>query len=308
MPVGKSARATSVHGVVLDRQGLEGQAGGVDALLPGGPIGMQKWTLGVALPSRSDVKPLPAGHETSPHEAPPRIRGSSRRASRDRHDREQRAASCTRGRRPSTGRWRDIQPARGGAQEAESDKRLVPARSRAARGRASPEAMAAPGRTDRSPSGRRRRAPRGDRRATRSSSSRCSCSSCSSSFRSATRSGSASTTGGSSGGSPGGDPRAGRTTADLWHDQLFWTVDPEHRLLHGVRRAGADGARARPRAHREPEDRGKDVLPSAYYFPSLASSTAITAIAIYMLSADGLFNSVLGIDGPARHTPWFGKP
>ncbi|HSC92133.1 MAG TPA: sugar ABC transporter permease [Gaiellaceae bacterium] len=39
---------------------------------------------------------------------------------------------------------------------------------------------------------------------------------------------------------------------------------------------------------------------AAYYFPALASSAAITAIAIYILSADGLLNSILGTD-----QPWF---
>ena len=42
--------------------------------------------------------------------------------------------------------------------------------------------------------------------------------------------------------------------------------------------------------------RGKGFFRSAYYFPSIASSAAITAIAIYILSADGLLNSILGTD------------
>ena len=40
---------------------------------------------------------------------------------------------------------------------------------------------------------------------------------------------------------------------------------------------------------------------AAFYFPALASSAAITAIAIYLLSADGLVNQVLGTD-----QPWLG--
>ena len=35
---------------------------------------------------------------------------------------------------------------------------------------------------------------------------------------------------------------------------------------------------------------------AAFYFPSLASSAAITAIAIFLLSSDGLLNSLLGTD------------
>jgi multiple sugar transport system permease protein len=41
---------------------------------------------------------------------------------------------------------------------------------------------------------------------------------------------------------------------------------------------------------------------SAYYFPSIASSAAITAIALFVLSADGLFNKVTG-----QHHAWFGE-
>jgi multiple sugar transport system permease protein len=47
--------------------------------------------------------------------------------------------------------------------------------------------------------------------------------------------------------------------------------------------------------------RGRTFFRAAYYFPSLASSAAITAIAIYILNADGLLNAIF-------HTnqPWFG--
>ena len=47
--------------------------------------------------------------------------------------------------------------------------------------------------------------------------------------------------------------------------------------------------------------RGKTFFRSAFYFPSLASSAAITAIAIYILSADGLLNAIIG-----SNRPWFG--
>ena len=40
---------------------------------------------------------------------------------------------------------------------------------------------------------------------------------------------------------------------------------------------------------------------AAFYFPSLASSAAITAIAIYILNADGILNAVTG-----SHQPWLG--
>ena len=35
---------------------------------------------------------------------------------------------------------------------------------------------------------------------------------------------------------------------------------------------------------------------SAYYSPSIASSAAITAVALFIFSADGLFNQITGLD------------
>jgi multiple sugar transport system permease protein len=44
---------------------------------------------------------------------------------------------------------------------------------------------------------------------------------------------------------------------------------------------------------------------AGFYFPSIASSAAITAIFIYILSADGLLNSFLGLFGYHTSRPWF---
>jgi multiple sugar transport system permease protein len=49
--------------------------------------------------------------------------------------------------------------------------------------------------------------------------------------------------------------------------------------------------------------RGQKFFRAAFYFPSLASSAAITTIAIYILNADGLLNNILG-----GHRSWFGDP
>jgi|SRR5581483_1046516 len=49
--------------------------------------------------------------------------------------------------------------------------------------------------------------------------------------------------------------------------------------------------------------RARTFFRAAFYFPSIASSVAITTIAIYMLSSDGLFNRVVG-----GHRPWFSTP
>jgi multiple sugar transport system permease protein len=46
--------------------------------------------------------------------------------------------------------------------------------------------------------------------------------------------------------------------------------------------------------------RGKAFFRSAFYFPSIASSVAITTIALYLFSANGLFNQIIG-----SNTPWF---
>ncbi len=48
---------------------------------------------------------------------------------------------------------------------------------------------------------------------------------------------------------------------------------------------------------------GRAFFRSAFYFPSLVSSAAITAIAIYILNADGLLNAIIG-----GHRSWFGDP
>jgi multiple sugar transport system permease protein len=47
--------------------------------------------------------------------------------------------------------------------------------------------------------------------------------------------------------------------------------------------------------------RGKTFFRAAFYFPSLASSAAITTIAIFILNSDGLLNKILG-----THRSWFG--
>ena len=49
--------------------------------------------------------------------------------------------------------------------------------------------------------------------------------------------------------------------------------------------------------------RGRLFFRSAFYFPSLVSSAAITAIAIYILNANGLLNAIIG-----GNQAWFGDP
>jgi multiple sugar transport system permease protein len=46
---------------------------------------------------------------------------------------------------------------------------------------------------------------------------------------------------------------------------------------------------------------------AAFYFPSIAGSIAITAIATYILASDGLLNSAIGwVKGSSYDHPWFG--
>jgi multiple sugar transport system permease protein len=51
--------------------------------------------------------------------------------------------------------------------------------------------------------------------------------------------------------------------------------------------------------------RARTFFRAAFYFPSIASSAAITAIFIFILASDGLFNRVLGWFGLPSDTSWF---
>ena len=137
--------------------------------------------------------------------------------------------------------------------------------------------------------------------ATPSCSSRWRSSGSSSCIRSATRSTSASSTGGSS-------ARSRASGSHNYRDALPRPDLPhggqEHRAVHGRRRAARDGARpldgARSSTRRSAAGRSSA---SAFYFPSIASSAAITTIAIFLLNADGLLNH------DHRRPPlWFADP
>ena len=55
--------------------------------------------------------------------------------------------------------------------------------------------------------------------------------------------------------------------------------------------------------------RGRAFFRSAYYFPALTSSAAISVIAIYLLNADGLVNAAISaVTGSDFNHPWFGDP
>jgi multiple sugar transport system permease protein len=94
----------------------------------------------------------------------------------------------------------------------------------------------------------------------------------------------------------------------LWHDTLFrraikntieytvWVVPAQMALGLFMAVIVNQKIKARP------------FFRSAFYFPSVASSAAITTIAIFILNADGLFNKVLGYVGIDHYSSWFGEP
>jgi multiple sugar transport system permease protein len=107
---------------------------------------------------------------------------------------------------------------------------------------------------------------------------------------------------------------------DLIHDKAFWTWPPHihagsqnsafwntvyytvivvpTQMALGLVLALAVNARIR----------GRTFFRAAYYFPSLTSSAAITAVAIYILNSNGVLNSILSkIKGEEVNTPWFGQ-
>ena len=88
---------------------------------------------------------------------------------------------------------------------------------------------------------------------------------------------------------------------ELWHDEIFWRAI-KNTLLYTVVVVPVEMALALSLAVIVNAGiRGRAFFRSAFYFPSLASSAAITAIAIYILSADGLLNALIG-----GQRAWFG--
>jgi multiple sugar transport system permease protein len=107
---------------------------------------------------------------------------------------------------------------------------------------------------------------------------------------------------------------------DLLHDNAFWTWPPH---IHAGSKNSAIWNTAYYTAVVVPTQmtlglvlalavngkiRGRTFFRAAYYFPSLTSSAAITAIAIYILNSGGVLNAVLSrVEGHTVRTPWFGQ-
>src|SRR5215208_6606762 len=84
----------------------------------------------------------------------------------------------------------------------------------------------------------------------------------------------------------------------LFHDDLFWrsiknTLYYTAGFVPGQMALGLLMALAVNQAIR-----GRAFFRAAFYFPSLAGSAAITAVALYLLSSDGLVNTILGTNQP----------
>lgn len=91
---------------------------------------------------------------------------------------------------------------------------------------------------------------------------------------------------------------AGTENSALWNTLYYTAVVVPAQMTLGLTLALAVNARIR----------GKTFFRAAYYFPSLTSSAAITAVAIYILNANGLLNATLSkIQGHPVTTAWFAE-
>jgi multiple sugar transport system permease protein len=103
---------------------------------------------------------------------------------------------------------------------------------------------------------------------------------------------------------------------ELWHDNQFWTWPPErgtalwntfYYALLVVPLQMALGLLMALIVNQPL--RGRAFFRSAYYFPALTSSAAISVIAIYLFNADGLVNAgISAVIGHPFHQPWFWDP
>ena len=121
----------------------------------------------------------------------------------------------------------------------------------------------------------------------------------SSSTRSSTRSTSASSTGGSSGRSR---RSAGRTTASCPTTRSSGARSRTRSTTRSSSSRSRWRSGSRWRSSSTRRSAAATFFRSAFYFPSIASSVAITTIAIYILNANGLFNR------SSAGTVWFGDP
>jgi multiple sugar transport system permease protein len=87
---------------------------------------------------------------------------------------------------------------------------------------------------------------------------------------------------------------------DLYHDELFRKALRNTLIYTAVVVPGQMALGLLAAVIVNQKIHGRPFFRAAFYFPSLASSAAITAIFIYLLNADGLVNAILG-----RNQPFF---
>ncbi len=92
----------------------------------------------------------------------------------------------------------------------------------------------------------------------------------------------------------------------LWHDTVFWHHAVRNTLVYTVFVVPLQMALGLTLAVVVNQAiRFRTFFRAAFYFPSLAASAAIAAIATYILASDGLFNTVLNHLGYHQNNAWF---
>ena len=94
----------------------------------------------------------------------------------------------------------------------------------------------------------------------------------------------------------------------LYHDGVFWSHAVRNTLVYTAIVVPLQMALGLALAVVVNQSlRFRTFFRAAFYFPSLAASAAITTIAIYILSSDGLLNTVLGKVGYHHNQAWFSQ-
>jgi multiple sugar transport system permease protein len=91
---------------------------------------------------------------------------------------------------------------------------------------------------------------------------------------------------------------AGSQNSAIWNTAYYTAIVVPTQMTLGLALALAVNAKIR----------GRTFFRAAYYFPSLTSSAAITAVAIYILNAGGVLNAILSkVEGHTVRTAWFSE-
>src|SRR6476659_1859827 len=94
----------------------------------------------------------------------------------------------------------------------------------------------------------------------------------------------------------------------LYHDSVFWSHAVRNTLVYTVTVVPLQMALGLALAVVVNQAiRFRTFFRAAFYFPSLAASAAVAAIATYILASDGLFNTILSHLGYDHHNAWFGE-